>query len=83
MTTTKTEQKSQPKEASNAPTQEDLRVAYEIHTLAQMMYGEMTMANPWVTPPSPLGNFEASEDRSPFMAACAGPNLSVPTHWPW
>jgi hypothetical protein len=83
MTTAKTENKGHVSESEEAPRQADLRVAYEIHTLAQMMYGEMARAHPWVTPPSPLVSFEATQNRSPFMATGAGPNTSIPTHWPW
>jgi hypothetical protein len=83
MTTTKTEKTGPAIQSKEGPKQADLRVAYEVHTLAQMLYGEMARAHPWVPPPSPLIHFEAAKGGSPFVPMGAGPNLSVPTHWPW
>ena len=82
MTTTKTEKKVEKPAFEGAAQQEELRLAREIHTLAQRLYSEMTAIHPWVTPPSPLQSFEASKFWSPFLPG-VGPTPSVPTHWPW
>lgn len=31
-----------------SPTQEELRTALEVHTLAQMLYGQIAVTHPWV-----------------------------------
>jgi len=36
------------------PAPADMRAAYEIHTLAQMMYGQIARTNPWMSPMSPM-----------------------------
>lgn len=82
MTTTKTEKKSEKTEFEPASKQDELRIAREIHTLAQMLFSEMNVIHPWVTPPSPLQSFEATKAWSPFMAG-VGPTPLVPTHRPW
>ena len=82
MTTTKTEKRTEKTQFEEAPKQEELRLAREIHTLAQMLYREMTVMHPWITPPSPLQSFEATQAWSPFMPG-VGPTPSAPTHWPW
>ena len=83
MTTTKTEgKKADIGTKHDAPT-EELQLAYEIHTLAQMIYGEMAMANPWVHPAPPLAGFEPS---TPWMAPEAPGSAmpwSAPTPWSW
>lgn len=82
MTTTKTEKKIEKTELEEAPKQKDLRVAYEIHTLAQMLFSEMAVTHPWITPPSPLQTFEPTKAWSPLMTG-VGPTPSIPMHWPW
>jgi hypothetical protein len=49
---TKTTDRPQPPREETKPAQADLQAAYEIHTLAQMLYGQMTMTRPWVAPPT-------------------------------
>ena len=51
MPTIKTETK--PRETrtkQEAPKQEDLQIAFEIHTLAQILYSELATPYPWMTP---------------------------------
>ena len=53
---TKPEHKAtpQPKEASQPP--DDLQVAYQCHTLAQIIHGQLAAAYPWlVQPPLQVG----------------------------
>jgi len=33
---------------SAAPSPDDLRAVYEVHTLAQMLYGHLAMTHPWL-----------------------------------
>lgn len=46
MTTTKTQPRTPPTPKMETPV--DLQAAYQIHTLAQMMYGQLGMARPWM-----------------------------------
>ncbi len=46
-----------------APTAEELRTALEVHTLAQMLYGQIAASHPWLAygswaPHGPLGIHE-------------------------
>ena len=47
--------------ATHAPTQDEIRTAHQIHTLAHMLYGRLAMTNPWVataqTRPYATGGF--------------------------
>ena len=49
--TTKAPIKEQPPSPSRggAPSADEVRTAYEAHTLAQMVYGHLTTSHPWIT----------------------------------
>lgn len=49
--TTKTTGKEQPSSPprGGAPLPDDVRTAYEVHTLAQILYGHLTTTHPWLT----------------------------------
>ena len=64
-----------------APKQEDLHVAYQIHTLAQMLYGRMAAGSPWVTHVSPHASFPPPTAWPPSMAAADPPTWFVPPGW--
>lgn len=68
MTTTKTETKGRVSGFENkAPTQEDLQAAYELHTLTQIISGEITMIHGGLPP----------------MAPCLSPPAAMtPPAWP-
>jgi len=51
--TTKPTGKDEPPRVAN-PDSRELRTACEVHTLAQMLYGQMARTNPWLTQPQPL-----------------------------
>jgi hypothetical protein len=46
----KTEKQAQPSHPNPAarPTQDEIQAAYQVHTLAQMLYGRMAMTHPWL-----------------------------------
>ncbi|MGD8277859.1 MAG: hypothetical protein PVH00_07525 [Gemmatimonadota bacterium] len=48
MKTEKTTRQTTQPAAGKAPTQEEMRTAYEAHTLAQMLYGRMAGVQPWM-----------------------------------
>jgi hypothetical protein len=49
---TKTSGKIHPEgQPSAGPSQEEIRTAYEIHTLSQMLYGQLAMTHPWLAMP--------------------------------
>lgn len=49
--TTKTPTPKRPDIKADEPSPEDLKAAYQIHTLAHLVYGRLAMTNPWVAPP--------------------------------
>lgn len=53
---------------SAAPPQEQMQKAYQVHTLAQMLYGQMAGAQPWFTYPGVQAGFLSA----PPQGACAG-----------
>ncbi len=61
---------------------EELWVAYQVHTLAHMIYDQMTARSPWA---APMGvHRPAAPVREPFPtygAAAAGWGTSWPTPW--
>jgi hypothetical protein len=54
--TTKTTGKPPQQPQRAAPSQQVMQQAYQAHTLAQMLYGQLAMSQPWIgqvhTPPS-------------------------------
>jgi hypothetical protein len=57
---TKTSGKTHPEgQPSAGPSQEEIRNAYEIHTLAQMLYGQLAMTHPWAAA-MPAANVHAT-----------------------
>jgi hypothetical protein len=53
MTMKPTEKKTtgQPSTQAQAQPQEQMELAYQIHTLAQMLYGHISASHPWATQP--------------------------------
>lgn len=82
MTNKQTTSAAKSPERNEAP--EDLTVAYEIHTLAEMIRGRLTASHfPWGTPVPPATPFEPTAAwTSPLAQEGAAP-WTVPTHWPW
>jgi len=78
MTTAKTEGATAQKQTSLK--EKELQTAYEIHTLAQMVYNQITMTNRGAMPTSA---WPPSPSWMPTMASGAPPILSVPSAWPW
>ena len=64
-TTGKTHPEGQP---SAGPSQDEIRNAYEIHTLAQMLYGQLAMTHPRIAT-MPAASFQAT----PWMQS--GPRM--------
>ena len=40
---------------SIGPTEQELQAAYQVHTLAQMLYGQLAMTHPWIASMPPTG----------------------------
>jgi hypothetical protein len=63
------------------PPQESMQAAYQVHTLAQMLYGQLPVANPWAA--YTLGHYGADPMRvaegSPYWA---GAHALPPWSWP-
>jgi len=60
--TTKNEGRARPQtQGATEPSHDEIRAAYEIHTLAQMMYGQLAAPNPYMAapPPMPTWGYEA------------------------
>jgi hypothetical protein len=54
--TTKSEKKTtQAEEGSIGQPQEQMQTAYQVHTLAQILYGQLTSAQSWAPPVAPMG----------------------------
>ena len=73
MTATRSEGKAKRTTKATRDTSRDdeLKVAYEIHALAQMLYGHISTAHPWTSPvPPPVG-------FTPSM-----PWMTTPAWWP-
>jgi len=68
---TKTAGRPQQGTPVSGPTQQDLRTAYQVHTLAHMLYGQLASVPPWVNP-------------SPYVGAMGvTPPVMGPTPVPW
>ena len=81
---TRTTGRPQPGKPDVGPTQQDLQTAYQIHTLAQMLYGRLATAQPWVGPTPPMGMIDPTmgPTMSPTMSPVMGPMMG-PTGIPW
>lgn len=68
MTTKNPKTRPDPQATATGPAPDDLRAAYEIHTLAQMMYGQFAWTQPWMTqPPQTYGQMPfASHPQPPW-----------------
>lgn len=76
--TTKTPGRNPQEQPEAGPAQRELRVAYQVHTLAQMLYGELVAAHPWmhghpamslpVTMPAPMGMVAIDPTMAPMTA---------------
>lgn len=67
----------------NAAPKEALQIAYEIHTLAEMIRGQLAASSiPWSTPVPPTTAFEPPTAWTSPMAPESA-HWTVPTHWPW
>jgi hypothetical protein len=71
-------QRAQHPPMQGTPTAEDLRTAYEIHTLAQMVYGQLAATHPWMaTQTWPMGTM-----HHPAQPMTSWPRAGTPT-WGW
>lgn len=99
MPTTKTGNKETPPTSEpRASADVDMRLAYEIHTLAQLVYSELVMSPRWPAGPSVPFNGTEYATSSPGAQSALGaashplgwpapmknsdPFWSVPSHWP-
>ena len=71
-TTGKTDPEGQP---SAGPSQDEIRNAYEIHTLAQMLYGQLAMTHPWIATMPPARGFDSVASFQPMPWTQGGPGM--------
>lgn len=64
--TTKTAGKTPKGEPEVGPTQPELQAAYQIHTLAQMLYGQLATAHPWMQPTWPTATVDPLVGQPPM-----------------
>ena len=51
---------------SAIPPQEQMQTAYQVHTLAQMLYGQMAGSQPWVAQPTVQAGFPSMQSAQPM-----------------
>jgi hypothetical protein len=66
MTTKSAEKTPRAKQVAEEPSPELLKTVHEIHTLTQMIYGELAATRPWLAPLLPLAAATSAVD--PRMA---------------
>ena len=71
-TTGKTDPEGQP---SAGPSQDEIRNAYEIHTLAQMLYGQLAMTHPGIATMPPARGFDSVASFQPMPWTQGGPGM--------
>lgn len=76
---TKTTPKSrrQPQEAAR-PSRQDVQLAYQVHTLASMLYGQLAATHPWIVSQPALGQPTLHQATSGWDAQ-AGYPTAFPT----
>jgi hypothetical protein len=63
--TTKTAGKVPKEQPVHGPSQQELHAAHQVHTLAQILYGQLAATHPWIQPTYPMG----MEPRMPHANA--------------
>ncbi len=84
MTTTKPDAATTAKtEKTTAQTPSDVQTAYEIHTLAHMIYGHLCTTHPWMTPFPTSTAFSppAAWPPTPTGESMPAWNVHVPLVW--
>ena len=89
--TTKTPEKKEPAAGQThfRPPQEDMQTAYQIHTLAQMLYGQISTPHPWTGFAHPASGFDPRHVHGavPGMANWSGmwgaPTWTGPVYSPF
>jgi len=82
MTTSKTENKGTATETKHSQSEpQDLQLAYEIHTLVQMIYGRIAPAPPMASPMNPLAGSPTAGSWVPPMMASRPSDPSTPGPW--
>lgn len=78
--TTKTPGKNHQEQPDSGPSQQELQAAYQVHTLANMLYGQLTATYPWIPLQPPMS---ASPMAMPTMGMGAGGPMAGPPVTPW
>ena len=83
MTTKASPRKERPRESAAPPPEQLMQTAYQAHTLAQMIYGQMTMARPWPAPTPSVVGYEPLHGfaYAPVVPPWAGMWGMHPTPW--
>lgn len=58
MATKTTGKDPQERQRPVGPSPEEIQTAYQVHTLAQMLYGHLATTQPWAAPTSVHGGYE-------------------------
>lgn len=80
MTTKNTATKPKARAQEHGPSREDLETAYRLHTLAQIVYGQLAVAHPW-TVQAPVLDPAVGRGQTPWMGAGPG-TWNAPVSWP-
>lgn len=79
MTTKAAGKTAQPTHQAVEPSPEVLQAAYQIHTLTQLMYGELAATRPWLMPTMPTAQMAPpAVQANPWM-----PAMTTPWRTPW
>lgn len=80
MTTKNATRKQRIDEPVTPPERDMMRRAYEAHTLAQMLYGQMVMAHGWPVPMYPGAGFHPAQGMPAYSIAGFQPAGPIPAH---
>jgi len=84
MTTAKTTTRKEANgDSHDTPSPELMHTAYQIHTLAQIVRGQIATAHPWVTSVIPPTGPEPTTAWMPSMMAGPVTAWGATTPWPW
>ena len=78
--TTKTPTRGSKVDPPQGPTSQDFQAAYQVHTLAQMVYGQLYARQPWVAPSPLIGGFDPRLSGDSRMHGMPGP-WNGPSGW--
>ena len=75
----KSEKRTQPQVGEFGSPKGEIQTAYQIHTLAQILYGQIASAQPWAPPVAPLQGY----GPAPYFEAAAPSWIGAGGMPPW